>query len=735
MIGQTVSHYRILEKLGSGGMGEVFLAEDTELQRRVALKFLPRHFSVDANVRARFKREAQALAALNHPNIVTVFQVAEHQGQPFIAMEYVEGQPLKQLVASGDLGLERILDLAIQTAEGLASAHKAQIVHRDIKSDNILISAEGRAKIMDFGVATLRGTTRLTQEGSTVGTLAYMSPEQAQGKEVDARSDLFSLGVILYELCTGRLPFRADHDAALLYAVVHEEPEPLTRYTTKTTEPWQRMVSKCLAKSLEERYQSAPDLLADLKSLKRHMASERPSAQATASAADKKPSIAVLPLANMSADPENEYFADGLSEELLNLLARNPQLKVTAMTSSFAFKGKQVDLREIGQKLGVGTILEGSVRKAGNRVRITAQLINVSDGFHLWSDTYDRVLDDVFAVQDDIAKAVAGALKVALLGARVSHYVHHPEAYRLYLQSRHFLLRHTRQDVETAVRLLKQAVELDPGDALIWAGLSWAYQTQEGYGTAELEKGYLTAKEAAARALELDDECVEGHRAIGVIKFIFEFDWLGSQHHLEKALSVEPSNARCLSSLAYLFLCSGRLDQALSLFERSIEIDPLAPGAYNNLGIARSSAGRSEEAVDAFLKVLELSPAFLGGRTRLGIQYLDLGQPLTALATIEQETEGGYRDYGLAIVYHAVGRSAESDAAYQSLRNRGEQWAYQLAIVSTYRGDREAGFHWLERAREAHDSGLTTVAVTPLLSDLHSDPRWPVFLRKLGVQS
>jgi TolB-like protein/Flp pilus assembly protein TadD len=458
----------------------------------------------------------------------------------------------------------------------------------------------------------------------------------------------------------------------------------------------------------------------------------RPSEQG--SPVETKPSIAVLPLSNMSTDPENEYFADGLTEELLNVLARNPQLRVTARTSSFAFKGKQVDLREVGQKLGVSTILEGSVRKAGNRVRITAQLVKVSDGFHLWSETYDRVLDDIFAVQDDIAKAVAGALKVALLGGKATHYTHQPEAYRLFLQARHFTLRHTGKDVETAVRLFKQALELDPEDALIWAGLAWAYHTQAGYGTAELEKGYLTAKEAAARALALDDECVEAQRAMGVIKLSFEFDWAGSQHHLEKALSLEPSNARCLSSLAFLLLCQRRLDEAMSLFERSIEIDPLAPGAYNNMGVALSSAGRSEEAVNFFRKVLELSPAFLSGHTRLGLENLALGQREKALATIQQESEGGYRDYGLAMALHALGRSAESDAAFASLHNRGVQWSYQIAIVSAYRGDSGSAFHWLETALETHDSGLPTVAVMPLLAGLHSDPRWPKFLQKVGLQ-
>lgn len=431
--GTMVDHYRIADKIGAGGMGEVYLAEDTRLNRRVALKFLPAHLAEDADVRARFTREAQAAAKLDHPSIVTIHEVGEHLGRPFFAMQYIDGKTLHEHSQNQSLPVAQIVQLISQVSDGLAKAHTAGVTHRDIKSANIIVDGDLRPKILDFGLATIQGGEMLTKVGSTLGTVAYMSPEQATGREVDHRSDLFSLGVVLYELIAGRTPFKRNNDAATLHAIVSETPEPLARYKSDVAPELQRIVSKTLAKNPAERYQSASDLSADLKTVLR--AAETGEYRTTGKVALSRPSIAVLPFTNMSADPENEYFSDGLTEELLNVLAKNSELKVTGRTSSFAFKGKQEDLRGIGQKLGVETLLEGSVRKSGNRVRITAQLVSVADGFHLWSETYDRVLDDIFAVQDDIAKAVSKAMHVTLVGVVEEKRTVNPESYALILRS------------------------------------------------------------------------------------------------------------------------------------------------------------------------------------------------------------------------------------------------------------------------------------------------------------
>ncbi len=396
LIGKTISHYRIIEKLGEGGMGVVYRAEDTRLERTVALKFLSPDMTRDASATERFVQEAKAAAALNHPNICTVHEIDEADGRTFIAMECVEGENLKVKITSGTLELNEAVDVAAQVAEGLAAAHERGIVHRDIKPANIVVTPGSRAKIMDFGLVRMAGGAQLTRLGTTVGTVAYMSPEQARGETVDHRTDIWSLGVVLYEMLTGKRPFTGDRDQTVIYSILNDDPESITSHVSGVPPEIAGILVKALAKDPTARYQSAGNLAADLKAFRQRLTSD-PTA-AISVEPEALPSIAILPFANMSPDPENDYFGDGLAEELANALAQLPQLRVAARTSAFQFRGKDSDIREIGTKLNVGTVLEGSVRKAGNRLRVTAQLISVSDGFHLWSDRYDREMEDVFAV-------------------------------------------------------------------------------------------------------------------------------------------------------------------------------------------------------------------------------------------------------------------------------------------------------------------------------------------------
>src|SRR3989441_5604695 len=387
MIGQTISHYKILEKLGEGGMGVVYKAEDTKLDRLVALKFLPQHLTANHTEKARFLQEAKAAAALNHPNVCSVIDLQEANGQQFIIMEYVEGKTLRQAIPVKELG--DVFAFASQIAEALRAAHNKGIVHRDVKADNIMVTPDGRIKVMDFGLAKLKGSMKLTRTSSTVGTLAYMAPEQIQGGEVDARSDLFSFGVVMFEMLTGKLPFHGDHEAALMYSIVHEGPEPLGKYRKDVPPVLTRIVSRLLEKNAEQRYQTTGDLLAELKNTDAPLATAKGSPPI---------SIAVLAFEDMSPQKDHDYLCEGLAEEVINALTKIGTIRVSARTSAFAFRGKQMDIRDIGMKLNVQAVLEGSVRKSGNRLRITAQLINVADGYHIWSERYDREMKDVFEI-------------------------------------------------------------------------------------------------------------------------------------------------------------------------------------------------------------------------------------------------------------------------------------------------------------------------------------------------
>jgi len=707
------------------------LADDTKLERRVALKFLPAHFGNDNDMRARFTREARSAAKLNHPNIVTIHEVSDFNGRPFFAMEFIEGHPLNYYSSEKKLSNSEIINLSIQICDGLAKAHQMGITHRDIKSSNIVVDSGRRAKILDFGLAFTKGGEQITKAGSTLGTVAYMSPEQAQGREIDHRSDLFSFGVVLYELITGRTPHKRDSDASTLLAIINEGPEPLMRYKSDVPPELQRIVSKCLAKNAEERYQSAADIAADFRSVARLLSSgkDESSGQVTAS----RPSIAVLPFTNMSADPENEYFSDGLTEELLNTLAKNPELKVSGRTSSFAFKGKQEDLRGIGQKLGVGTLLEGSVRKAGNRVRITAQLVNAVDGFHLWSETYDRVLDDIFAVQDDIAKSVTAAMNVTLLGKSTSKRLANPESYALVLRANQSAQQMNKSGLGVAVELYQKALDLDPDNARAWAGLALDLAMQIAFGHANYNETYTSSKQAAQKALALDDALPEAHQAMGFILGALELRFEETGIAYRKAYSLAPNDSRFVSSLSLYEGLFGSFEQSLRLSKLAIELDPLNPEPHLNYGKILFWAGHLEKAGDMLERALELSPDMTSAHLTLSWVWLLQGKLDEALTEAKMEKLAGYRNCGLVIVYHAMGRKQESDHALEDLIANGEYWGFQIACVYAYREEHDKAFEWLERSVTLRDSGIPLSRVHPCLKNLHSDPRWPVFLKKIGL--
>jgi serine/threonine protein kinase len=728
VIGTTVSHYRILEKLGAGGMGEVYLAEDTKLDRQVALKFLPSSLWNETEAQQRLIREAKAASKLDHPNIVTIHGIEEHEGRPFIIMAYVPGVTLKQYCTATPRSTDELVDLAIQISDGLQHAHEAGVVHRDLKPSNVLVSEQGRARILDFGIARLRGAAKLTQTGSTVGTIAYAPPELAQGKEATPASDVYSLGVVMYQMLSGRLPFEADHEAALLYAILHDAPRPLAECNPKVTHEIQAVVAKCLEKEPARRFAGCAELSSELKRIRGGKA-----VGAGVPAGGEKPSIAVLPFTNLSADPENEYFSDGLTEELLNVLAKNPKLKVTGRTSSFVFKGKKEDLREIGQKLGVETLLEGSVRKAGNRVRITAQLVKASDGFHLWSETYDRVLEDIFAVQDEIARSVSSAMNVALLGQPEARPKINLEAFNLILQANHVSSRHTQEALEKSVELYHRALELDPNSARGWADLAYSYEWATGYGFFDQKEGAKKAREAAEKAMALNPDEPRACEALAWMRFSYEHRWEEAGRLFRRAHELAPSDSRILTGLATFEWAMGSLDEALRLGQLALEIEPLSAHAHAARARFLLWSGRQLEARAAFESALDLSPDYTQGHLMVGVTYLELGDYERAIAEVKKEKTAGYRLTGLTVAYYAAGRREESDLALAELIECGEEWAIQIAMCQAYRKEYDAVFHWLDKAYELHDTGLVFVKAHPYLNNVRSDPRYGAFLKKIGM--
>jgi serine/threonine protein kinase/Flp pilus assembly protein TadD len=739
MIGRTVSHYRILEKLGGGGMGVVYKAQDLRLDRPVALKFLPPELTRDSEAKQRFIYEAKSASALDHPNICTIHELGEtEEGQVFIVMACYDGETLRKRMEHGPLAMEQAVTLAMQIAAGLAEAHKGGIVHRDIKPANVIITGDGTAKIIDFGLAKLAGQARLTKTGSVVGTVVYMSPEQARGEEVDVRTDIWSLGVVIYEMLAGRSPFAAEHEQAVLYRILNEDPAPLTTYRQELPAEIVRIVERALQKEAVARYPSALELLHDLRLSKS-------GGEALPSPPKGFASIAVLPFDDLSPEHDQEYFCDGVAEELINALTRVSGLRVVARTSSFSFKGQRKDVREIGRKLGVGTLLGGSVRKADQRLRITVQLTSVQDGSHLWSERYDRDLKDIFAIQDDVCFSTVEQLKVTLAHGERTNMVRRRasdhEAYNLYLKGRFLFNQRKHESVAKSVEYYSQAIALDPAFALAYAGLAESYEVLGSWRVHPLEAAFDEARKASEAALRLDDTLPEAHVTAGYVSMFCDWDWAAAEREFQRALAMNPACAEAHHMRAHYLEMMGKFEMALSEINRALELEPVAPSLSSCAVQILFHARRYDEAIRQSYATLEMAPGFSGLYGWIGAAHVKSGLLDSGLAALREGLRRLPEDPRLHALFGyacAVSRkSEEANACLTKLRALSKERyvdPYYIALLLEALGDRTAACELLDRALDEHSSWLPWMSVDPLLEDLLTDPRAISLMERLGLR-
>ncbi len=715
MIGERLGPYKILASIGSGGMGEVWKARDTRLGRIVAIKKVKEKHS------ERFKLEARSIAALNHPYICQLFDI----GSDYLVLEYVDGKPL-----STPLAEKEAVRLAIQIATALEAAHKKGIIHRDLKPSNIMVTEEGSVKLLDFGLAKLyeqdtsvsglpTADMPKTQAGAVLGTVAYMSPEQAQGNPADARSDIFSFGLVLYEMLSGRKAFSGDSAPEIMAALLRDDPASL-----QTSPSLEKIVRQCLEKRPPARHQTMSEVKAALEKVLEEITLK--------STTEPKPSIAVLPFVNMSGDKEQEYFSDGLAEEIINALTKISGLKVIARTSAFAFKGKNQDITKIAEALRVSNILEGSVRKAGNRIRVTAQLITASDGSHLWSERYDRDMTDVFAIQDEISQAIAKKLQVHLSKKHMpaKRHTDNVEAYNLYLKGRYHYYKFTRESLTKSKEYYEEALAIDPSYALAWYGLAILYWGLGYYGYLPPSTANAQFRDAAQKALKFAENLPEAHGIMGMLR-VSEYDWKGAEVEFLRAFEIDPKSVEVrIHYLVFLLLPMQRPEEAITSQLKSLELDPLSPLLHVQLGNVYALMRQYDRAIRQYNNALELDPHYWITHYGLGYLYMHKGridEGIRSLETVAQLCENNPLSLGiLGAAYAEVGRTSEAQKLLNKLQDLTQKtYVPPFSFALIYLGLREIDkdFDLIDKGVDEHDATTFLFYISNTIFDrLRSHP-------------
>ena len=735
MIGTTISHYKILEKLGEGGMGVVYKAQDLNLDRFVALKFLPHDLAVRDSEKEHLVHEAKAAAALNNPNICTIYGIEEANDEQFIIMEFVDGPSLRSKIASGPLPPSEAVKIARGVAEGLAAAHKKGIVHRDIKPENILLTTDGTPKIADFGLAFPLQLMQAARSGLSGGSVAYMSPEQIQGDTVTHLSDIWSFGVMLFEMLSGKRPFESSYQQALLYSIIHERHQSLHGVEKSVTPGLQKIIDRCLEKKPEKRFPDALSIIEELHVVAGPSKSE---------SASSMRSIAVLPFSDLSPGKDNKYFSDGLHDEIIANLSKLRNVRVLSRSSMIRYQRLEKTTKQIAGELAVQYVLEGSVRKHGSNLRITTQLIDADQDVTLWAENFKGTMEEIFDIQENVASSVVKALKVRLTPAEKKSLrrraTKDTEAYQLYLKGRFFWSKRNKDGLLKSIRYFEEAIAIDRRYARAWSGLADAYNLLPDYANLSRKEVYEKALGAAQKALELDNRLAEAHTSLAILLMINEWDWVTSEKEFKIAVRLDPNYATGRHWYSEWLRYTGHLDESIEEISKAVELDPLSPAILKDKAMTLYYARRYDESIELTRKCLELEPEFTPGYRLLALCYLGKGMIAEGIRQNERWGEQtGNKDeeaVGLAQLYAGDGKRSE---ALQLVENfhpakvTSGSLTRGIGLVYAMLGEKDKAFEWLEKSYEQHAESLCSLKIDPKVDRLRSDPRYFSLLKRIGL--